>query len=121
MDPQEIDEKTQQALNTPVADPTGVNNEDQEFLELILKLVNEGKINLYSPSSLINEAYYNTLSEESRGKVDMEAVNMLTSIRNIKDLHDAGFTDSFQIQNMVAAVRNTKERLEEDQGDLFII
>ena len=116
-----IDEETQQELNTPMSDPSGLNQKNQEFLNLVVSMMNDGKIQPYTPSSLINEEVYNGLTEEQRGKVDLEAVNMLTALRQIKDLHDAGFTDTYQIKNVVDTARNTKERLEEEGGDIFII
>lgn len=116
-----ISEETQQELNTPVSDPTGLSDKNQEFLNLVVSMMNDGKIQPYSPSSLINEAVYNGLTEEHKGKVDLEAINMLGALRQIKDLHDAGFTDTYQIKNMVDTARNTKERLEEEGGDIFII
>lgn len=116
-----VDDKTQKELNAPLSDPTGVDPADQEFLEMVVKMIDEGVIDLYKPDSLINHEFYDTLSEDRQGKADLEAVNLLSALRDIKGLYDGGFKDTFQIQNLVHRVRNTKERLEEEGGDMFII
>ncbi|MEK7673426.1 MAG: hypothetical protein AAB373_06100 [Patescibacteria group bacterium] len=121
MDSNQIDPQVQKELNTPLKTQEAVNPEDQAFLELIVKLVNEGKINLYSPSSLLNDEVYNKLDNVQKGKTDIEAQNMLTAIRNIKGLYDAGYKDTYQIFYQVSELRLTKERLEYHGGDLFII
>ena len=115
------DAATQSMLNDPVQKSGGMNAEDLKFMNLVVSMMNEGKIDGYAPSSLINTEYYDTLPEEKRGKADLEAINLLTSIRQIKDLHDAGFTETYQMENLVAQVRATKERIEDEGGDLFII
>jgi hypothetical protein len=116
-----IDPQIQKELNTPLADPSGVNAEDAKFLESVISLINEGKINLYNPDTLINHSFYDTLSSQNKGKADLEAFNVLTSLREIKGLFDAGYRDTYQMQNLVESVRHVKERIEADCGDIFII
>ena len=116
-----IDPKVQQELNTPWKDNTPINPADQAFLDLVIGLVNDKKIGLYSPDSLINKTTYDKLSSQDQGKVDLEAINMLASIREIKGLYDAGYRDSYQIIYLVNTLRLSKERLENQGGDLFII
>ncbi len=115
------DKKTQEELNKPLSDPSGNSAEEKEFLEMVISFVKEGKIDLFKPGSLLNSDYYNTLSEEKQGQADLEATNLLASLREIKDLYDAGYQETFQMQNLVQRVKNTKERLEDEGGDLFII
>jgi len=115
------DGETQKELNLPLSDPTGTSKSDDEFFETVLKLVNDGKIDLYKPETLLNKAVYNKLAEEVQGKVDLEAVNLLTSIRQIKDLTEAGFSGSYQIQNQLESFRHAKQRIESESGDVFII
>ena len=47
-------------------------------------------------------------------------MNLLSTIREIKGLYEAGFQDTYQLWYMVEKLRLTKERLEAD-NDLFII
>ncbi|MBI4232198.1 hypothetical protein HY605_03105 [Candidatus Peregrinibacteria bacterium] len=115
------DQKTQQELNTPLKDSSGLSDADKEFLKLLISYINEGKIDLYKPSSIINSEVYNKIDEQKQGKADLEAVNLLSTIRDIKGLYDAGYGESFQIQNLVERLRATKERLEAEGGNLFII
>lgn len=117
----EIDENTQKTLNTPLKDGTGAADAYKEFLEILLKLINEKKIDLYRPSSLINYAVYDKLNPEKQGKVDFEAVNLMNAVREINGLYGAGFADTYQMENLVLRLKNTKERLEVESGDLFII
>lgn len=116
-----MDEKTQKELNTPLIDPDFKNQRNEDFLNLLIKLINEGKIELYRPSSLINFEIYDKLTEEKQGKADLEAMNMLAAIREIKDLFDNGFLNTFQMENLVERVRQTKERLETEGGNIFIV
>ena len=115
------DEETQSMLNQPVQKSGGMGMEDLTFMNNVLALVDQGKIELYTPSSLINEAHYNTLSDEKKSKTDMEAMNLLNSIREMKDLKDANFAETYQMESLVNRIRLSKERLEEEGGDLFII
>ena len=117
-----MDEATQKNLNTPLQDSTGsIDGKDQEFLNLILSLIEEGKIDLYKPSSLLNNDVYNTLNDKQKGEVDISAMNMLNAIREIKGLNDNGFRDTFQMNNLVSKLRYNKEELESADGDVFII
>lgn len=113
------DEETQKNLNTPLKH--GGTSENKDFLEMLVKLVNEGKIDLYKPSCLINHEVYDKLDQASKAKADYESVTLLASIREIKGLYDAGHAETYQIDNLVEGLRLAKERLETEGGDLFII
>ena len=117
-----IDDQMQQTLNKPLeAGQTQISDEDRKFLAMLLDLIDSKKIDLYKPSTLINNEVYDTLDEKARGKTDFDAVNLLSTIREIKKLCDGGFRDSYQTMNMVNQIRLTKERLEEIAGDIYII
>lgn len=116
-----IDEKTQKELNIPLKDQKGIDPTEKAFLENLVKLINEGKINLFKADTLINHAVYDQLTEDKQGRVDIESLNLLAVIREIKGLYDAGFVDTYQMENLVERLRLTKERLESSGGDLFII
>ncbi|MCK9185885.1 hypothetical protein M0P48_00405 [Candidatus Gracilibacteria bacterium] len=117
----QIDPDTQKTLNTPLAIPSGNDPKDEEFLNLVLDLTSKGKIDLYKPDTLIDHTTYDQLPVDKKGKVDIEAFNMLSAIRDIKGLVDGGFRETFQVQNLVQRVRNAKERLETSGGNVFII
>lgn len=117
-----IDPQVQkETINEPKADPTGVNDQDQQFLQMLIAKIDSGEMHLYQPASIINQRVYATFDEKDQGRIDQNAVNLLAIIRQIKQLWDAGFRETFQIQNLVHQIRMTKERLEEHHGDIFII
>jgi len=118
---QNIDPETQARLNKPIEANIVFDQKDKEFLYMIVDLVNTGKINLLSPSTLLNTSVYDQLSEDKQGTADFESLNMLAAIRDIKGLFDAGFENSFQMQNLVQRLRNAKERFESVSGNVFII
>ena len=115
------DAQTQAMLNQPLANSKAPNADDEQFLSLILGLVAEGKIELYKSSSLINSEVYEALEQEKKAKVELEAMSMLANIRELKGLCDAGYRETFQVENLVHALRVGKERLEAEGGDIFII
>ena len=116
-----IDINVQHMINKPQADPTGVEDEDAKFMELVVKYINEGKIEIHTPSTLMNMAIYENASEKVQGKADFNAISLLNDLRQMKNLYDSGDHTSFQIQNLVQRVRLTKERLEDECGDIYII
>lgn len=116
-----IDDKTQEMINTPMKDETGVDPKDQEFIQTVMALIQEGKINLYVPDTLLNQPVYEKLDFKAKGIADMNAVSLLADIRQIKKLKEQGFEESYQIQNLIHHVRITKERLETECGDIYII
>ncbi|MFC1655955.1 hypothetical protein ACFL3C_03735 [Patescibacteria group bacterium] len=118
---QGIDENVQQMINQPQADPTGVDDADKEFMKLVMKLIEDGAIDLYRPETLMNKEVYDSLDEANKGKADTNAVPLLGDIRNIKKLYEAGDRESYQIQNLIHRVRLTKERLENECGNVYII
>jgi len=117
----QIDEKTQSMINTPMVDDTGVDEKDQAFIQNVLKLINEKTIDLYNPETLMNKPVYDKLDFKAQGTADFNAVSLLASLRQIKKLYEQGFAQSYQIQNLIHQCRVTKERLEQECGDIYII
>lgn len=117
----EMSDDEQIRLSKPLIDESGVDPVDMEFMTMVVEKIEKGEINLYRPSSLINDSVYDSLSEEARGKADIDAFNLLSSIREIHNLWKSGDRESFQIQNAVHKIRVMKEGLEEVGGDIFII
>ncbi len=116
-----VDDVHQKELNRPLAVQGGLKQENKEFLESIMELINSKRVNLYVPHTLVNDAVYNTLDEKRQGEVDIEAVNTLSAMRQIKDLYLAGYSDTYQMENFVDKLRLTKEKFEKEYGDVFII
>jgi hypothetical protein len=118
-DNQSIADESQKMINTPLAGGT-LNAEDQELLDTIMKLVDEETIRLYEPSSLLNDAVYESLDLPSKSKADQNCVIMLGKIREIVNLENADFDTNIQVENLIHSLRMNKERLEE-HADIFII
>jgi len=116
-----ISPQTQTELNKPLDYPGELSRKDQDFLNLILDLIEKKKIDLYRPTSLLNHAVYDNLNESSKAKAELDAFNFLATIREIKKLHEANLGKTYQMENLVHRMRVTKERLEKISGDIFII
>lgn len=116
-----IADDVQSAMNKPLVAEGGFSDEDKSFLDTLMQLVNDGKINLHQPSSLLNSAVYDSASSEAKGKADQNTITMLARIRDIHGLMQVNPEPTYQVQNMVADLRQKKEKLEEIGGDLFII
>jgi len=112
----------QKVVNTPVEKPSAMDDQDMALVNAIVNLVDSKKINLYSPSTLINQPVYDKLPEETRGKVDQHSFNMLTSVREIYNYYKSPFpNNSYQFENRVRWFRLQKEEAEKQWGDVFVI
>jgi U3 small nucleolar RNA-associated protein 14 len=98
-----------------------VDPKDQAFLADLIDKVDKGKVKLFTPSSLLNQKVYESLSKEVKAKADYDILVLLHKIRQVKKLWDSGSKDSYQIMNLVHSLRLNKEALEEMEGDVFII
>lgn len=116
-----IDPEKQLMLNTPAVKPDGISQEDEAFLNMVVAKVEAKEINLLMPSSLINNSVYEKLDAMQRGKVDLDAYNLSSTLRTIYDLWKYYKQPTYQIENLVHTVRLTKERLEEISGDVYVI
>ena len=117
----ELSPKEQEALGKPLGHPGGLSGKDKEFLNLLVEKIEKKEINLYQPNTLMNHAVYDKLSEQDRTKAEFDAFNMLGAIRDIYRLWQADHRATYQLENLVHRIRETKERLEEAGGDIYII
>jgi len=115
-----IDPAVQSMINQPLKDQSGFSPEDQTLLNQLMQKVEDGSINLYQPSSLLNAAVYDTLSPEMKGKADQNAVILLGEIREIVNLMKLSQEPTYQVKNLVQSLNTAKSRLEE-AGNIFII
>ena len=117
----DITPELQQTLNSPLQRQGGIDEKDAEFLNLLMIKIDKNEINLYRPGTLLNLSVYDKLASEGKGKADFDAVNLLTTIREIRKLWNAGHRDTYQIENLTHQLRLIKERLEKISGDIYII
>ena len=115
-----IDPAVQSMINQPLKDQSGFSPEDQTLLNQLMQKVEDGSINLYQPSSLLNVAVYDTLSTEMKGKADQNAVILLGEIREIVNLMKISQEPTYQVKSLVQSLNTAKSRLEE-AGNIFII
>lgn len=118
-DNQAIAPEVQTMLNAP--SKTGSwSDEEQAFLNDLMSKVEAGTIQLYSPSSLLNQSVYEKLSPEAQGKADQNAQVMIGKVREIVTLMKAYNEPNDIVKNLVESLFESKKRVEE-AGDIFII
>ena len=116
-----VNDETQKMINTPESDPTGIEDSDLEYIEKVINMIDSKRIDPFVPATLLNLPVYEELGEDAKSAVDINGFNLLAEIRQIKVLWDSGDRDSFQIQNLVHRMRMTKQRVEKEYGDCYII
>ncbi len=110
----------QQMINTPLAGGT-LNEAELAFVQKIKSLIANGTINLYTPSSLINQDAYMQLTEQMRGMADQSAINFLAKIREIIDLELNPADTLYQEKNLIQSTFFTKSRLSVEIQKIFLI
>lgn len=93
----------------------------QTYLKFLEGLLSERKINLVTPSSLINQANYVNLSELDQGRVDMAAGVLAGYLRALQGLLEREEHEAFQTEYTVQMIWKYKEKYEREMGDIFII
>lgn len=116
-----VDHNVQEMINKPQLDPTGVEASDKQYFEAVIRMIEDGSLELHTPRTLMNDDVYTSLDEKSQGIADMNAVSLLNDLRQMKKLYDMGETESFQIKNLIQRIRSVKERIEKQCGDVYII
>ena len=116
-----IDPKTQKRLNEPLTDKTGFNEGHEDFLQMLIKKIKTGELDVHTPQTLYNHAVYDKLHEEEKEKADLTAINLMSMIRQIESLWKIDKKPSFQIQNLVETVFQMKSKFELKYGDVYII
>ena len=114
-----VDKQTQDMLNTPLDGQ--LSEKERQFVETLKSLVEKKQIDLFGPSTLLNNVVYGQLSDDAKGKTDYEAMSILQEIRQIIDLVNLGHMESMQMKYQVAILIQKKEMIEEKYGDVFVI
>ena len=124
-------EATSDSLNKMMATPPSADSEfskeEQEFIQIIFELLENGTIDLHKPASLINTSFYDKANEMSQGKADVTAVNFLSKIRELNDLRELSGQEvnyikpTYQAKYLVSMLKYNKETYEKAHGDMFII
>ncbi len=93
----------------------------KQYLAKLIAVLDAKTVDAYAPSSLVDPAKYNALSELDRGKVDIVAVNMASQIQRIEGFfRDKSIPDaSPELQTMIEHLWNMKKTVEDQYGPLF--
>lgn len=99
-----------------------MTDEHRSFLKNIIKLIDDGEIDVYAPETFLYKNVYEILSEEWRDKVDLSLLNIANQLRRIEEFYRSAETpdESPQLQTMVDYLWDMKQRIEIDKDhDVF--
>lgn len=111
----------QSRLNAPLTDPAGFDPTDEQFLYDVLGKIDQGVIKLLFPDSLLRQEMYEKFDDVKKGKADQNALIILASLRTIYNLWKVNPVPTFQLKNEIHHIRMTKERAEQELGDVYVI
>ncbi len=103
--------------------PGKMSDEHERFMLFLVKLVDEGAIDLYVTDTFLNPEVAETLSDEAREQVSLALLNIAAQARQIYDFYKSQKTpnESPHLQTMVEHIWQTKSKLEEEYGDVLKI
>ena len=111
-------EKEQEELGKPQA--TALSDEYENFLQTVISLIDEGKVDTKNPSSFINDDIYEGLDDELRAKTDQAIPNLASLLDRIMDFHSREESDeSIEMKGLIDMLWQAKQRIEE-HADVFI-
>ena len=111
-------ESRQKELGTPRAGD--LSGDHSSFLKEILKLIDDGKIDLMHPHSFINDDVYKELNDEVKGMADRAIPNIISLLERVMDLHARDESnESIEMKNLIDALWQAKQRVEA-HADVFI-
>ena len=92
-----------------------MQDEHENFMQLILKMLDEGTIDVRDPNTFLNMEVYEKLDDEWKSKVDVAMVNMADLLRHIVDFRVSKHTpdESPQLETMIEHLWQMKQRIEE--------
>ncbi len=110
---QDLPEDAQKKAGEPIAgkmDPAV-----EEFLKVLLKLLEEKAIDTANPETFINKDIYDSMPQDWKGKTDMALLNIADQVRRIEEFYKSKQTpnESPQLQNMIEGLWQMKQRIEE--------
>lgn len=87
----------------------------EEFLQQLLKLLQEKQIDTAHPESFIKQDVYDAMPLEWKGKTDQALFNIADQVRRIEEFYISKETpnESPQLQNMIDSLWQMKQRIEE--------
>lgn len=115
----DLPEEAQKAAGKAAAGAMGQRHE--EFLALLLGLLEKKAIDPSNPKSFLNAKVYDALPERERDAIDLALINLGTLLRHIVDfrLSKATPDSSPHLQSMIDQLWDMKSRIEGRIGDVF--
>lgn len=116
-----ISPNLQEKMNMPPQDPDELNITDQEYLHIVMKMIDGGKINLLNPQSLLNLEVYDKLTPNQLVRIDMDTQVLMARLRDIHTLWKLDQTLTYQMKNLIESLRQVESRVESECGDVYVI
>jgi hypothetical protein len=113
----EITMEIQDRLNKPLV--KNVKPEYKDYLQFILKLIQDKEIDVFVPSTLLHQEKYDVLNDKAKAEIDMTLVNLAQMIQQLQKLFDLNQEESYQLESLVDNIWYTKERIESVHGDVY--
>ena len=116
---QDLSEEAQKKAGQAI--PGSMTDEHENFVKLILSMLDKKEIDVNTPDSFLKMEHYNVLSEEKKAKVDVAKLNIADQLRHIVSFRLSKQTpDSApQLETMIDYLWQMKERVEKEHGDVF--
>ncbi len=91
-----------------------MTKEHEDFLKMIIKLLDEKQIDTSNPDSMLNTDVYESMPQEWKGKTDLALFNMADQIRCIEDFFRSKQTpnEAPQLESMIEELWQMKQRIE---------
>lgn len=118
---QDLPEDEQKQIAAAI--PGAMKREHEQFMLRLVKLLDDGVIDLYKTDSLLNTDVSDGLAEDARGQVDLSLLNILGQVRQIYEFYKSEKTPnaSPHLQTMVEHLWQQKSKLEDQYGDVLKI
>lgn len=87
----------------------------EEFLKILLNMLDEKTIDTTNPESFLNKDIYEGMPQDWKGKTDMALLNIANQVRRIEEFYKSKETpnESPQLQTMIEGLWQMKQRIEE--------
>ena len=115
----DLDENAQKQAGKAIAGT--MRPEIEAFLNDLLKLLETKAIDPGNPKSFLNTTVYDALSPEQRDQIDLALMNLGHMLEDVIEFRLSKLTpdSSPQLETMIAALLQTKTRIEDKVGDVF--
>jgi len=113
-----VSDKKHKKVGTALAGD--MSKEHKEFVESVIKLIDNGEIDPMNSQTFLNQDVYEKLEEEWKDKTDLSLSNLAHQIRLIYEFWKSTETpdESPHLETMVEQLWQTKQRIEE-HADVF--